>query len=50
MHGASARAVDTYSFSKKAGLDGLVIIARVVPHVPIPNTTVKPLSADGTSS
>jgi len=27
-----------------------VIIARVVPHVPIPNTTVKPLSADGTSS
>lgn len=34
----------------KAGLNGLVIIARVVPHVPIPNTTVKPLSADGTVS
>ena len=32
----------------KAGLYGLVIIARRAPPVPISNTTVKPLSADGT--
>lgn len=42
--------VDTYSFQKQGRFDGLVIIAKVVPHVPIPNTTVKPFSADGTSS
>ena len=35
---------------QKAGLYGLVIIAKVDPHVPIPNTTVKPFSADGTAS
>ena len=35
---------------QKAGLYGLVIIARWAPPVPIPNTTVKPLSADGTMS
>ena len=34
----------------KAGLYDLVIIARKVPPVPIPNTTVKLLSADGTMS
>jgi hypothetical protein len=35
---------------KQARIYGLVIIARVDPHVPIPNTTVKPLSANGTMS
>jgi hypothetical protein len=42
----------TYShiFGKKADLYDLVIIARRAPHVPISNTTVKPLSADGTMS
>lgn len=34
----------------KAGLYDLVIIARKVPPVPISNTTVKLLSADGTMS
>ena len=36
--------------NQKGRFDGLVIIAKVVPHVPIPNTTVKPFSADGTKS
>ncbi len=35
---------------KKAGLYGLVIMAEVVPPVPIPNTEVKPSSANGTMS
>lgn len=33
---------------QKGRFDGLVIIARCEPHVPIPNTTVKTLCADGT--
>ena len=40
----------TYDLPEKAGLYGLVIIARREPPVPISNTTVKPLSADGTMS
>lgn len=35
---------------QRPGLYGLVIIASVAPPVPIPNTEVKPLSADGTWS
>jgi hypothetical protein len=38
------------SIGKKADLYDLVIIARKAPPVPIPNTTVKLLSADGTMS
>jgi hypothetical protein len=52
--------VDTYKIwagglkshppNQKGRFDGLVIIAKDAPHVPIPNTTVKPFSADGTKS
>ncbi len=35
---------------RQAGLVSLVTMARVAPPVPIPNTEVKPLSADGTAS
>lgn len=42
--------LNTYKSQEKAGLYDLVIIARKVPPVPIPNTTVKLLSADGTMS
>ena len=42
--------VDTHRNHQKAGLYDLVIIARKAPPVPISNTTVKLLSADGTMS
>jgi hypothetical protein len=54
-----SRFVDTYPvfafggecrIAKKGRFDGLVIIAKDDPPVPIPNTTVKPFSADGTKS
>ena len=41
---------DTHRNHQKAGPYDLVIIARKVPPVPISNTTVKLLSADGTMS
>ena len=41
---------EKHIYASKASLYGLVIIAKVDPPVPIPNTTVKPFSADGTAS
>jgi hypothetical protein len=40
----------TNNVKKKAALYGLVIMAEVEPPVPIPNTEVKPSSANGTVS
>lgn len=42
--------LNTYQIGKRADLYDLVIIARKEPPVPISNTTVKLLSADGTMS